>query len=57
MSIFDVYQNDAIIDLLDNMFDLKGFSELNREQDEDDAIECDCRVVDDEELKMIEEDN
>ena len=55
MSIFDVYGNDEMIDLLDNLFDLKGFNELNKEQDSDDVIECDCKVVDDEEPKLIEE--
>lgn len=54
MSIFDLYGSDEMIDLLDNVFDLKGFSELNNHQDDDDAIECECRVVDDEEPKMIE---
>lgn len=53
MGIFDLYGSDEMIDLLDNVFDLKGFSEANKHQD-DDAIECEYRVVDDEEPKMIE---
>lgn len=55
MSIFDLYGSDEMIDLLDNVFDLKGFSEANKHQDDDDdVIECECRVIDDEEPKMIE---
>ena len=54
MSIFDLYGSDEIIDLLDNVFDLKEFSEVNKQSDED-VIECDCKVVDDEEPKLIEE--
>lgn len=54
MGIFDLYGSDEMIDLLDNMFDLKGFSEANKHQVDDDAIECECRVIDDEEAKMVE---
>lgn len=55
MSLFDVYGSDQMIDLLDSIFGLKGFSEANKQQCDDDAIECECRVVDEEdEPKMIE---
>lgn len=55
MSIFDLYGSDEIIDLLNNAFDLKEFSEVNKKQSDENIIECDCKVVDDEEPKLIEE--
>lgn len=55
MDIFDIYESEQMIDLLDDLFDLNGFSESNKKQN-DDIIECEYRVVDieDEESKMIE---
>lgn len=54
-TLFNIYDcHNTFLDIIDNVFDIKEFSEANKQSDEN-IIECDCKVVDDEEPKLIEE--
>ena len=53
-SLFNIYGSEAFLDIIDT-FDIKEFSEVNKKQSDENIIECDCKVVDDEESKLIEE--